>query len=205
MAIKKVRRRSIPDGPPKKIRKPRKPLTEDQKAERAERLAVARAKKKPSEHKSVHPSVPRDEESNVNVKSVRSWIKTNQERLLAAKQSLKLNPKDRNLSNEVNILETYVHNLQAYLRTGVWLDFRWGENMEGKMTRIVTHNAYHWHPHDPYKGMVKREVGVMYTDIGMWTQDMHDEYYGLQIESPSTSTSKKPTVKKKTRRKRKPK
>ena len=200
MAIKKVRRRSIPDGPPKKIRKPRKPLTEDQKAERAERLAVARAKKKPSEHKSVHPSVPRDEESNVNVKSVRSWIKTNQERLAAAKQSLKLNPKNRELSNECNIIETYIHNLQAYLRTGIWLDFRWGENMEGKMAKIVRVNAYHWHPADPYKGMIKREIGTMYPDVGLWTAEMHEEYYGIpEVEET------KPKVKKKTRRKRKPK
>ena len=200
MAIKKVRRRSIPDGPPKKIRKPRKPLTEDQKAERAERLAVARAKRKPSEHKSVHYSVPRDDSSPVNVKSVRSWIKTNQERLAAAKQSLKLNPKNRELSNECNIIETYIHNLQAYLRTGIWLDLRWGENMEGKMAKIVRVNAYHWHPADPYKGMIKREIGTMYPDVGLWTAEMHEEYYGIpEVEET------KPKVKKKTRRKRKPK
>ena len=198
MAIKKVRRRSIPDGPPKKIRKPRKPLTEDQKAERAERLAVARAKRKPSEHKSVHYSVPRDDSSPVNVKSVRSWIKTNQERLAAAKQSLKLNPKNRELSNECNIIETYIHNLQAYLRTGIWLDFRWGENMEGKIQRINKVKAYHWHPRDPFLGMVRRDVGVWYDDIGLWTKEMDEEYYGVR------KIEEKPK-KRKARTKRKPK
>lgn len=195
------RHRSTQPGPPKKIRKVRKPLTAEQKAERAERLAVARAKKKPSEHKSVHPDVPRDDESPVNVRSVRLWIKTNQERAVALKQSLKLNPKDRNLNNELNIVETYVHNLQAYLRTGVWLDLRWGEDMEGKIQRICRHVAYHFHPADPYKGMIKRQVGVFYPDVGLWTTEMHAEYYNLP-EEVETKTKSKSTKKKTTRRKK---
>ena len=119
---KKSIRPSTQDGRPKR-KKFRKPLTKEQKAERVERLAKARAAKAPSEHKSVHYSVSRDESDPVNVKSVRAWIKSNQERLSSAKQSKKLNPKDKNIANEVNILETYIHNLQSYLRTGIWLDF----------------------------------------------------------------------------------
>ena len=106
------------------MRKIRKPLTPKEKAERIERLAKARAAKGPSEHKSVHASVSRDDKNPVNVTTVRKWIRSNQERLTAARASLKLNEKNRDLNNEVNILETYVHNLQSYLRTGVWLDFR---------------------------------------------------------------------------------
>ena len=45
----------------KTIRK-RKPLTEEQKAERRERLAEARKKRGPSEHKSIHPDVPREDD-----------------------------------------------------------------------------------------------------------------------------------------------
>ena len=185
------RHRSTQPGPHKKIRKVRKPLTAEQKAQRAERLAEARAKKKPSEHKSVHPSVSRDENDPVNVRSVRSWIKTNQERAAALKQNIKLNPKDRNLNNELNIVETYIHNLQAYLRTGVWLDLRWGEEMEGKIQRICRNVAYHFHPADPYRGMIKREVGVFYPDVGLWTTEMHAEYYNLPEEEVKTKSTKK--------------
>ena len=182
-----------------KTRKRRKPLTEEQKAERRERLAKARAAKPEPKHSSVHPDVPRDNDSIVNLTSVRRWIKTNKEKLASAKQSLKLNPKDKKINNEVNILDCYVQNLQAYLRTGVWLDLRYGEHMEGKITKIVHVPAYHWHPNDPYKGMIKREVGVIYPDIGIWSQEMHDEYYN------HTEIEEKPVEKKKRRRKSKPK
>ncbi len=181
-----------------KTRKRRKPLTDEQKAERRERLAKARAAKSPPKHTSVHPDVPRDEDSIVNLTSVRRWIKTNKEKLTAARQSLKLNPKDKKINNEVNILDCYVQNLQAYLRTGVWLDMRYGEHMEGKILRVCRHGAYPWHDSDPYKGMIKREVGVIYPDVGIWTQDMHDEYYNIP------EVEEKP-VKKKRRRKKKPK
>ena len=48
------------------------------------------------------------------------------------------------------MLDTYVQNLKTYLRTGVWLDWRWGENQEGKVARVCKVMAYHWEPHDPY-------------------------------------------------------
>jgi hypothetical protein len=71
--------------------------------------------------------------------------------------------------------------------------------MEGKITKIVRVPAYHWHPNDPYKGMIKREVGVIYPDVGVWSQEMHDEYYN------HTEIEEKPVEKKKRRRKSKPK
>ena len=187
------------------MRKIRKPLTPKEKAERIERLAKARAAKGPSEHKSVHASVSRDDKNPVNVTTVRKWIRSNQERLTAARASLKLNEKNRDLNNEVNILETYVHNLQSYLRTGVWLDFRWGENMEGRINNIVRVNGYHWHPADPHIGMVKRQIGSWYQDIGLWTQEMHEEYYGVPefIDAPSNKPKK--TKAKKTKARKKPK
>ena len=75
---------------------------------------------------------------------------------------------------------------------------RYGEHMEGKISRVCRHVAYHLHDADPYKGMIKREVGVIYPDVGIWTQDMHDEYYNVP------EVEEKP-VKKKRRRKKKPK
>ena len=173
------------------MRKIRKPLTPKEKAERIERLAKARAAKGPSEHKSVHASVSRDDKNPVNVTTVRKWIRSNQERLTAARASLKLNEKNRDLNNEVNILETYVHNLQSYLRTGVWLDFRWGENMEGRINNIVRVNGHHWHPADPHIGMVKRQIGSWYQDVPEF------------IDAPSKKPKK--TKAKKTKARKKPK
>ena len=66
--------------PKKKYRKARKPLTEAQKAERRERLAKARASKKPPKYVAVSPEV-RDlpDDHPVSLKKVREWIKTNKD------------------------------------------------------------------------------------------------------------------------------
>ena len=178
MKMQKSRQRqALPGARPKKKYRKQTPLTEEEKEKRKARLAKARAAKGPAEHKSVHPDVCRDESSPVNIKSVRMWIKSNQERLAAARQNLKLNPKDRSISAEVGMLDTYVHNMNAYLRSGVWSDWRWGENQEGRIRRVCKVMAYHWQPQDPYLGMIKREVDVIYPDCGLWTQEMNDDYY----------------------------
>ena len=195
----KARSRSpLPGVRPKKKYRKKTPLTEEEKEKRKARLAKARAAKGPAEHKSVHPSVCRDESSPVNIKSVRAWIKSNQERLTAARQNLKLNPKDSSINAEVNMLDCYVHNLQAYLRSGVWMAHRWGENQEGKVTRVCRVMAYHWEPQDPYLGMIKRDVGVIYPDVGLWTKEMDDDYYNKPVvESvPVKKTRKKRRSKK---------
>jgi len=193
--------RPLPGARPKKKYRKKTPLTEEEKEKRKARLAKARAAKGPVEHKSVHPDVCRDESSPVNIKSVRIWIKSNQERLAAARQNLKLNPKDSSVNAEVNMLDTYVHNLKTYLRSGVWSSNRWGENLEGKIQRICKVMAYHWEPNDPYLGMVKRDVGVIYPDVGMWTKEMDDDYYDKAPAAKSTPVKKT----RKKRRKKKPK
>ena len=69
--------------------RPEKPLTEEQKEERKERLAAARAKRAPSTHKSVHPDVPRDPVHPWNVDNIKRWIKTNQDELSSLKSQVK--------------------------------------------------------------------------------------------------------------------
>lgn len=113
---------------PKKKRK----LTPEQKAAAAERLAKARANRPPSELKSVHPSVrdlPDDHE--LSYKNVKQWIKTTQTKLATAKSEVRAGNKDANAKKIT--LESYLSNLQSYVRTGVWVDFFWGEHMEHKM------------------------------------------------------------------------
>ena len=69
----------------KKVRKRRKPMSEEQRAAAAERLAIAREKrfkKNPPKYKNVHPSVlAKPDEDTFSLKNVRQWIKTQKELL----------------------------------------------------------------------------------------------------------------------------
>ena len=165
----------------KKYRKT-SPLTDDQKVERSERLAKARAMKSPSTYKSVHKNVPRDPGTKGNLTDIRKWIKTNKETLAGARAAVKFDPKNTKAREEANMLETYVANLETYLRNGVWLDNRWGENRERKGVMVCRGMAYHWEKNDPFLGMIKRDVGTIYPDVGLWDEEMNLEYYGPKPE-----------------------
>ena len=68
------------EEPVKKVRKRRKPMTEEQRVAAAERLAIAREerfKKTPPKYKNIHPSVlAKPEDHTFSLKNVRQWIKT---------------------------------------------------------------------------------------------------------------------------------
>ena len=156
----------------KKRRKPRKPLTDEQKAERRERLAKARANKKPPKYTAIDPKV-RDlpDEHPLCLKNVRQWINTNKAE--RARQH-KLARADKKAFSEYNRLDVYVQNLESYLRSGVYLDLFYGENQEFKMKyRCVTMAYYD-------DGTPKRDVGVFYPDIGVYTQEMYDIDHNVQ-------------------------
>lgn len=113
---------------PKKKRK----LTDEQKAAAADRLAKARANRAPSELKSVHPAVRTlPDDHDLSYKNVKQWIKTTQAKLATAKSEVRAGNKEAN-AKKIN-LETYLSNLQSYIRTGVWVDMFWGEHMEHRM------------------------------------------------------------------------
>ena len=84
MAKKKVETDSTVPKP----RKRRKPMTPEQKAAAAERLAVARekrAKENPPKYTNIHPSVVALPEDNaLSMKNVQRWIKTQKELLSVA-------------------------------------------------------------------------------------------------------------------------
>ena len=180
----------------------RKPLTEEQKEARKQRLAEARAKRAPATHKSVHPDVPRDEAHPWNVNNIKKWIKTNQDELSSLKSQLK-RQYDRKQNDRLNSLECYVENLKSYLRTGVYLDFRYGEQMEGRIRRICRVPAYHWY--GPHEGLQKLEVGVFYPEYGVVTEEIYADHYGIPVENVGKPEAYgKLTVETKTKRKRKP-
>ena len=153
-------------SPTAKVRKRRKPMTKEQRAAAAERLAKARAAKGESKNLSLHKDIRNLEEDHpISPTKVKKWLKLNKEALAAAKKDAKT---DKKLNARVGQLETYVTNMERYLRTGVWLDLFYGENQEHKVRRRVTTLAY------DKDGNVKREVGVIYPDIGEYTEEMYE-------------------------------
>ena len=153
-------------SPVVKTRKRRKPMTKEQRAAAAERLAKARAAKGEPKNLSLHKDIRNLEEDHpISPVKVKKWLKSNKEALAAAKKDAKT---DKKANARVGQLETYVTNMERYLRTGVWLDLFYGENQEHRVRRKVTTLAY------DKDGNVKREVGVIYPDIGEYTREMYE-------------------------------
>ena len=153
-------------SPVVKTRKRRKPMTKEQRAAAAERLAKARAAKGEAKNLSLHKDIRNLEEDHpISPVKVKKWLKSNKETLAAAKKDAKT---DKKANDRVGQLATYVTNMERYLRTGVWLDLFYGENQEHRVRRKVTTLAY------DKDGNVKREVGVIYPDIGEYTREMYE-------------------------------
>lgn len=156
---------------PKK-RKQRKPMSAEQKAAAAERLAIARekrARENPPEYKSIHPDVlaKGDEHpwSHINIKK---WIKTQKELLTIARSDVRR--KVKGAEARVASCSGYIRNLELYLRSGTYVDMYWGEHQQNKCREVCLVMAYH------PDGTPKRSVGVWYPDIGgVWTKEMEEE------------------------------
>lgn len=156
----------LEDDLKRKTRKPRKPMSEEQKAAAAERLKKAREAKAPAAS-STYPQHLLDlpEDAELSISNVRSWIKNCQDEMSLMKGWDKSSDaKERSAYLD---LETYISNMQTYLRIGEWLDFRYGEKREKIMVRRCVAKAY------DRDGNVKRNVGTYYEDLGLiWTKEM---------------------------------
>ena len=150
-----------------KIKKKRV-MTEEQKAAASERLAKARAKKGPSQNKLIDESVRNLPDDNpLSLVNVRSWIKENRELMSAIRHQK--DSKDSKERAQYHKVETYVSNLESYLRTGVYLDFFYGAQMQSKISMRVVVMAY-----EP-DGTPKRSINWWYPDVGLYTQEMANE------------------------------
>ena len=122
--------------PPKKVRKKRKPMSEEQKAAAVERLAKARAAKGPAKNTTVHPNVLKlDDDHPLSYAKVKEWLKYNRDFLSSIKPQRE--SKDSKERMEYQITENYVRNINIYIKDGVWCDHRYGKLMENKMEYIV--------------------------------------------------------------------
>jgi hypothetical protein len=185
---------------PKK-RKPRKPMTEEQKAaasERLEKAREARAAKNPDYGKTNIHETLRDlpDEHQLSPKKVKQWIKIQQDYAKSERAAVRQNVKGSiaKLADH----EAYVRNMQSYLRTGTWVDMFYGEQQQGRIRNRCVAMAYYWY--GPRKGQPKRNVGTFYPDLGyVWTQEMLEEEYGNERPRDTTTKqrSKGPVVRKK--------
>ena len=152
--------------PKKRKYKRRREMTPEQKQAATERLAAAREKRliaNPPEYKSVHEDVlALDDEHNWSHKNVKKYIKAQKELLTAQKQAVRRG--DKGSDAKYIATQTYIKNMERYLRTGIWLDKFWGEDHNIRVKDICYVMAYH---HEgPLKGKPKRSHGVYYSDLG---------------------------------------
>ena len=160
-----------------KVRKPRKPMTDKQRAAAAERLAKARearAKKNPNYGKSgLHESLhDLPDEHELSPTKVKQWIKIQQDYAKSERAAVRQNVKGAvaRLASH----EGYIRNMQKYLRDGDWVDMFYGEQMQRKIRNRCVALSYYWF--GPKKGEPKRDVGTFYPDMGcVYTQEMLEE------------------------------
>ena len=156
----------------KKIKRKRKPMTEEQRKAASERLAKAREARGHTGLKTVHHSI-RDLEKDhfLHPLKVKEWIKSN-ELKLKGMNALKNSSKWQERSEYID-LQTYIKNMKSYLTTGHWGDFRYGENKEYRVQKVCIAMSYY------PDGTPKRSRGVYYPDIGaVWTKELEETWYG---------------------------
>ena len=161
---------------PKK-RKPRKPMTEEQRAAAAKRLEKARAKraeKNPNYGQSgIHP-ILRDlpDDHSTHPKKVKQWIKTQKELASVERAGVRQGIKGA-YARQCNH-EGYVRNLLRYLRDGDYIDNFYDEHQEKRIQWKCVAMAY------DKDGNPKRDVGTFYPDMGcVYTQEMNNEDKGI--------------------------
>jgi len=166
----------------KKVRKKRKPMTDDQKAaasERLEKAREARAAKNPDYGQSgIHVSLRNlPDDYPIHPNKVKVWIKTQMELASSERRSKRAGIKG-SYANQLNH-EGYIRNLKRYLRDGDYCDDFYGEYQEKKISRKCVTQAYHWY--GPKNGEPKFDVGVWYPLLGsVYTKEMYNADNGIE-------------------------
>jgi hypothetical protein len=155
---------------PAPTRKRRKPMTEEQRAAAAERLAKAREEKakNPPQLKSVHPDVlAKDDDDMLSYVKVKAWIKANKDKLPSLRQQEKQGAKGALAQYES--VRHYINSMERYLKDSVWTNQFLGEDQEKRVVwRCIV-------PAFDADGNIKRQKGVYYTDIqGVWGEESDD-------------------------------
>jgi hypothetical protein len=147
-------------------------MSEEQRQAAAERLALAREKRNKGKPPNVHPNVlTLDEDHVLSHKNSKETLKFWKEKLRTTKSQK--DSKDSSLRQEYQIAETYVKNLNIWLRDGVYLDHK------GGVKRDVSVHGYCVVPAKDKDGNIKRTEGIYYSDIDcVWTKELQKELAG---------------------------
>jgi len=153
----------------KKVKRKRKPMSEEQKKAAVERLAKAREARGADGSKSVHEDIRNlPEDHFLHWKKVKEWVKSCQDELKGMKSY-----KDSKVAKERGQyldLEVYISNMKKYLTGGVWSDYTYGERRESRVQKVCTAMSFY------DDGTPKRTYGTWYPDIAqVWTPELEEE------------------------------
>ena len=111
-----------------------------------ERMAKARAARKPPKYKNIHEDVKNlPDDNTLSVKNVKEWEKHNKDRVKDLKYRIRRmdKGKDKNLlERELFNRETFLSNITRYFDTSVWLDLFYGKDQEHKTKWKTLASAY---------------------------------------------------------------
>ena len=118
-----------------KFKKPRKPMSEKNRIQAAERLREAREKRlreNPPKYTNIHPSVRElPDDHPLSRKRVTSWIKTQKGLLSAARTAMR--NKVKGAEAEYYGIQGYIRHCEWYLKNGDWIDDFYGEYQQSRV------------------------------------------------------------------------
>jgi len=114
--------------------------------EKLDRMAKARAAKKPPTYKNIHEDVKNlPDDNTLSVKNVKEWEQHNKERVKELKYRIRRMDKGKEktlLERELGNREVYIMNIARYFDTSVWLDLFYGKDQEHKTKWRTLAHAY---------------------------------------------------------------
>ena len=114
--------------------------------EKLDRMAKARAAKKPPTYKNIHEDVKNlPDENTLSVKNVKEWEQHNKDRVKELKYRIRRMDKGKEktlLERELGNREVYIMNIARYFDTSVWLDLFYGKDQEHKTKWRTLAHAY---------------------------------------------------------------
>jgi len=113
---------------------------------KVDKMAKARAAKKPPEYKNIHPEIKAlDDDNYLSIKNVKEWERHNKDRVKELKYTIRRIEKGKEqnlLIRELYNREGYLKNIATYFETGTWLDLFYGKDQEQLVRWKITAYAY---------------------------------------------------------------
>ena len=114
--------------------------------EKLDRMAKARAAKKPPKYKNIHEDVKDlPDDNTLSVKNVKEWEQHNKDRVKELKYKIRRMDKGKEktlLERELGNRKVYLMNIARYFDTSVWLDLFYGKDQEHKTRYRASAYAY---------------------------------------------------------------